>query len=406
MNRPRVLYISGSIGLGHVSKDLAITRELRRARPNMEILWLAGHPASEVLRDAGEKVVRESERWVGASEIAERCMHNGQLNLVRYVYRSLPSWVSNARVFSGVLKAYDIDIAVGNEAYEVDIPLVLRILRLRVPFVMIFDFVGSNATTKNPFDHLGAYILNAMWALDGRIYDGAPHSAIFIGEPDDIPNRPLGWALPNRREHAQKHYDFVGHVINFRPDECAGHPAWRRQLGYGEEPLIVCSVGGTSIGRNLLELCGQAFLPLRQSIPDARMVLVCGPRLPVGSVRVPSGIEVRGYVPRLYEMYACCDVAVVQCGASSTTELSALRKPFIYFPIDGHFEQEAVASRLARYGAGRRMSLKATSPERLAEAICQEYRRSVTYAPMPVDGALKAAAHILRALGESPNRQF
>jgi len=63
-------------------------------------------------------------------------------------------------------------------------------------------------------------------------------------------------------------------------------------------------------------------------------VLVCGPRLPVELVHVPTGSEVRGYLPRLYEMYAGCDVAVVQCGASSTTELSALRKPFIYFPID------------------------------------------------------------------------
>jgi UDP:flavonoid glycosyltransferase YjiC (YdhE family) len=91
-------------------------------------------------------------------------------------------------------------------------------------------------------------------------------------------------------------------------------------------------------------------------------------------------------------------VAVVQCGAASTTELCALRRPFIYFPIDGHFEQELVATRLVRYGAGRRMSLKGTTPESLAEAIRQECGRTATYNRMPVDGAVKAAAHILRAL--------
>ena len=399
MSGPRALYVSGSIGLGHVTNDLAIARELRRARPDIEIIWLAGHPASEVLRDAGENVVPESERWVGASEIAERCTHKGQLNLVRYVYRSLPSWAVNARLFNAVVKSYDIDIAIGNEAYEVAIPLVLRILRVRVPFVMILDFVGTDATTLNPFDHLGAYVVNAMWARDGRVYDGDPHSAIFVGELDDIPNRPFGWALPNRREHAQEHYDVVGHVINFRPEDYADRAAWRRQLGYREGPLIVCSVGGTSIGRDLLELCGQAFLPLRESMPDVHMVLICGPRLPVASVRAPDKVEVRGYVPRLYEIYACCDVAVVQCGAASTTELCALRRPFIYFPIDGHFEQEFVASRLARYGAGRRMSLKGTTPESVAEAVRLECGRSATYSRMPVDGAVKAAAHILRALG-------
>jgi len=135
------------------------------------------------------------------------------------------------------------------------------------------------------------------------------------------------------------------------------------------------------------------------------MVLVCGPRLPAESVRAPNNVEVLGYIPRLHEIYACCDVAVVQCGASSTTELCALRRPFIYFPIAGHFEQEAVASRLVRYGAGRRMSLKGTTPESLAEAIRREYERIVVYGPMPIDGAVKAAAHILRAMGYSLKAQ-
>jgi UDP:flavonoid glycosyltransferase YjiC (YdhE family) len=111
-------------------------------------------------------------------------------------------------------------------------------------------------------------------------------------------------------------------------------------------------------------------------------------------------VEVRGYVPRLYEHFACSDVAVVQCGASSTTELAALRKPFVYFPVDGHFEQEIVAARLARYGVGRRMSLPGTTPAELADAILGEYTRSGTSTPssLPTDGARRAARHILRVL--------
>jgi predicted glycosyltransferase len=75
----------------------------------------------------------------------------------------------------------------------------------------------------------------------------------------------------------------VGHVINFRPEEVGDRAELRRRLGYGDGPLVVCSVGGTSIGRELLELCGQAFLPLRESLPGVQMVLVCGPRLPAES---------------------------------------------------------------------------------------------------------------------------
>jgi UDP:flavonoid glycosyltransferase YjiC (YdhE family) len=104
---------------------------------------------------------------------------------------------------------------------------------------------------------------------------------------------------------------------------------------------------------------------------------------------------VRAYVPRLYEHFACCDVVVVQCGASSTTELCALGTPFVTFPIDGHYELELVAGRLARYGVGRRMSLKRTTPQALAAAICGDHGRRVPCA-MPVYCAVKAAEHILR----------
>ena len=197
-----MLYVSGSIGLRHVSRDLAIARELRRAKPDAEILWLAGHPASQVLRDAGEHVLPEAERWIGASAIAERCTRNGQLNLVRYVYRSLPSWAVNTRLFRSAVEAHDVDLAVGNEAWEVDIPLVTRTLRLRVPFVMILDFVGVVATAPGILDRLGAWGLSALWTMDRWTYRGDPHSAMFIGEPEDVPLGRLGWGLPDRRRHA------------------------------------------------------------------------------------------------------------------------------------------------------------------------------------------------------------
>ena len=56
MTSTRVLYISGSIGLGHVRRDLAIARELRRLDPEVEISWLAGEPASQIITEAVPRV--------------------------------------------------------------------------------------------------------------------------------------------------------------------------------------------------------------------------------------------------------------------------------------------------------------------------------------------------------------
>lgn len=59
-------------------------------------------------------------------------------------------------------------------------------------------------------------------------------------------------------------------------------------------------------------------------------------------------MEVQSYVDRLYEHFAASDLAVVQAGGTTTPELTALRRPFLYFPLEEHFEQQVhVAGRLA-----------------------------------------------------------
>lgn len=398
MGGPRALYVSSALGLGHVSKDLAIAHELRSLCPDVNVLWLTGRPASDALRQAGETVIPEATRWRGGTTVAEGALRDGQLDLITYIYRSLPAWAYNARLFRRVIGDYGVDVVIGDETWEIVIPINLHLLHLRVPFIMLFDFVGTEALTGRSFDRLRSYLLNVVWSLDAKALARGPYSEILIGEIEDVPDVPFGWRLPNRREHARAHYDVVGHCVDIRPEQYADRAAVRRRLGYDDRPLVICSVGGTAIGRQLLELCGQAYVPLRSLVPDVRMLLVCGPRVPMESVRAPEGVEVRGYVPKLAEHHACCDVAVVQCGASSTTELAALGTPFIYFPIEGHFEQEFVAARLARHGAGVRMSLTKTAPDDLARAIHEQYVSPGTPTPIPVDGARNAARHIASVL--------
>jgi UDP:flavonoid glycosyltransferase YjiC (YdhE family) len=106
-------------------------------------------------------------------------------------------------------------------------------------------------------------------------------------------------------------------------------------------------------------------------------------------------VEVRGYVPRLYEHLAACDVAVVQGGGTTTLEVSALRRPFLFFPVEGQVEQQTVvADRLARQRAGRRMRYSKTTPLTLAEAIAVELGREATWPPIRADGATRAAEAI------------
>ena len=62
-------------------------------------------------------------------------------------------------------------------------------------------------------------------------------------------------------------------------------------------------------------------------------------------------------------------------------ELTANKRPFLYFPLRHHFEQNFhVRHRLNRYGAGRCMDYETATPEIIAEAIAQEMDRPVTIA--------------------------
>ena len=75
-------------------------------------------------------------------------------------------------------------------------------------------------------------------------------------------------------------------------------------------------------------------------LPDTRLVLVAGPRLDPRELASHPRIEVRPFVPDLYEHHAAVDLAIVQGGLTTTMELAAFQTPFFYFPLRNHFEQQ------------------------------------------------------------------
>ena len=67
----RILFVSGSIGLGHVGRDIEIAGALRKLRPDVEISWMAESPASDVLEKAGEKLLPEASLLYSANSVLE-----------------------------------------------------------------------------------------------------------------------------------------------------------------------------------------------------------------------------------------------------------------------------------------------------------------------------------------------
>jgi predicted glycosyltransferase len=404
MPAPRVLFISGSIGLGHVTRDLAIAEALRHLVPGIQISWLAGDAARDVLACAREPLLPESARYTTGVSVVESISSSFVVNLAspRYLVRPRLALrllrqfrrdiASNVALVRDVSCREKFDLVVGDETFELALAVARNPRFKTAPFALITDFVGVDAMTRNPFERATVHLLNRGWtALLTRVPPPVDR-ILFVGEEADVADTTFGLGLPNRRETARRAVQFLGYVCPFNPAEYADHALVRARLGYGTEPLIVCSVGGTSVGAALLNLCAKAYPIIKERLPDVRLVLVCGPRLSASSCTAPVGVETRGYVPRLYEHFAACDLAVVHGGGTTTLELTALRRPFVYFPLEEHFEQQVhVAARLARHGAGVRLRFPDTTAESLAESVLANIGKAVSYPAIPTNGAQRAA---------------
>jgi UDP:flavonoid glycosyltransferase YjiC (YdhE family) len=217
--------------------------------------------------------------------------------------------------------------------------------------------------------------------------------SIFIGVPGDLVDAPLGPGLPRIRDWTERHFRFAGYVTGFEADEIADRAALRRELGFGDgETVCVVAAGGSGVGTHLLERVIEAYPAAKEQVPELRLVVVAGPRIDP-ELLARDGVETHGYVHRLYRHLAACDVAVSHGGLSTTMELTAAGRPFLYFPLRGHFEQNHhVAHRLDRHGAGRRMRFEEDGTEAIAAALSAELARAPRYLPVDDGGAARAAA--------------
>jgi predicted glycosyltransferase len=217
--------------------------------------------------------------------------------------------------------------------------------------------------------------------------------SVFVGDPDDVVDLDFGPGLPSIRSWTEQHYDFAGYIggIELIADE--DRAGIRAELGYRpDERVCVVSVGGTGVGSALLRRVIAAAGELHRDVPDLRLLLVAGPRIDPDSLPAADGIEVRGFVPDLWRHLAACDIAIVQGGLTTTMELVANRRPFVYVPLRNHFEQQVhVRHRLNRYRAGRCVEFDDLRPDVLAAAIAEELTAPVRSLPV-TDGAGRAAA--------------
>ncbi|MFW6078147.1 MAG: alpha/beta fold hydrolase [Gemmatimonadota bacterium] len=397
----RALYISSPIGLGHARRDVAVARELRRLVPGLEVDWLAQHPVTKVLEAEGERIHPASAHLASESRHIESESAEHDLHCFQAWRRMDEILVANFMVFHDLIREEHYDVWIGDEAWELDYYLHENPEQKRAAYVWLTDFVGW-LPMPDGGEH-EAFLTadyNAEMIEHIARFPRVRDRALFVGNPDDIVPERFGPELPPIREWTEENFAFPGYITGFDPEGLNEREGLRAELGYSpDEKVCIVTVGGSGVGGDLLRRVIASFDAAKRRVPGLRMVVVAGPRIDPHSLPRREGLEYHAYVHRLYRHLAACDLAVVQGGLTTAMELTANKRPFLYFPLRHHFEQNFhVRHRLDRYGAGRRMEFESATPEVIADAIAEEIGREVECRDVETDGARRAAEMIAELL--------
>ena len=354
VHRPRrALFVSSPIGLGHAWRDVAIARELRALVPDLEIHWLAQEPVTRVLEAEGERIHPASAELASEATHIDAEVQGHELDVFRAYRRMDEILLANFMLFHDVVEQEPYDLWIGDEAWEIDHFLHQNPECKRAAYVWLTTSSGSShlprATSARPSSPLTttprcSSRSSAIHALD---------RSIFIGTPCDIVPDRFGPDLPHIREWTEEHFAFTGDVPGHDGARSSlDRDALRAEFGYADDDRIcIAMAGGSAAGESLLR---------RHRGPRGR----CGPRprpaddhhrRPTYSNRHAASCNRRGdrrLRPRPEPSARGMYVAVVHGGLATTMELTGARRPFLYFPLKHHFEQQRhVRHRLEPYRA-------------------------------------------------------
>ncbi|MDE1872358.1 MAG: UDP-glucuronosyltransferase [Thaumarchaeota archaeon] len=121
----------------------------------------------------------------------------------------------------------------------------------------------------------------------------------------------------------------VGPIVR---DTLESREQLRKKYSFDRKTIVV-SIGGTDLGKFLIEKTVEAF---EKSALDAELVIVSGPSLEMKQLSHRN----LGFASNLHEIIFASDLVISLAGKSTIDESRHYGTPGIFIPIKGHFEQE------------------------------------------------------------------
>ena len=285
-------FFSSPIGLGHVTRDIAIVSNFE----NISVNFVTGSGAAKILKKLDYKL---EDVYSPPSFIVENGILNNQN---KWLWNYFQYYKKCKKISEKIIKKNNSNLIISDE----DFASLTVAQNLKIPNILITDVLETKFTKG-----IASFIEREMNKSMMKIIKNC-NLVIIPEEGDDQDNiRRTG---PIVRE------------TNLSREEL------RRKFSF-DKTTIVISIGGTSAGLFLIDKAIESILKINQ---DIEIVVVSGPSV----TKKFDNVKNLGFIDNLHELISASDLIISLAGKSTIDEARAYGTPGIFIPIKDHFEQE------------------------------------------------------------------
>ena len=293
-----LVFFSSPIGLGHATRDVAISQNLA----DISKRFVSGDPASKFISQNGFDVDNPYKPPPFQIE-------NGNLKQpLKWLFKYYSYYKECKLISSQILETYSPRLVISDE----DFASLVAAQEKGIKTILITDILETNFARG-----IGSIIEKQMNKSMKKIIKKC--NLVILPE--------------NGKE--EENIVRVGPIVRKTP---YSREQLREKFGFNKKTILV-SIGGTDSGRFLiektLEVCSKIDL-------DVELVIVSGPSF---KIELPN-IRNLGFVNNLHEVVFASDLIISLAGKSTIDESRHYGTPGIFIPIKGHFEQEENAREL------------------------------------------------------------
>ena len=334
-------FFSSPIGLGHVTRDIAIASNFENISTN----FVTGSGAARILENLD---LRVEDVYTPPQFIVE----NGSLkNSAKWLWNYFQYYKNCKNISKKIIENDNPRIVVSDE----DFASLTIAQDKKIPNVLITDILETKFT-KGFASIIEKKMNKSMHEIIKKCdYVIIPEDG--VDQDNIIRVGPIVRKTKQSREELREKFSFT-------------------------KKTIVVAIGGTDAGLFLIE----KVLEILPKLSEFEIVIVSGPSLSKKFEKIKN----LGFVNNLHEVIYAADVLVSLAGKSTIDEAKQYGTPAIFIPIRGHFEQEDNA---------RDEGFVFEDIERLDELILQKLEEKRN--PHDMGGAQKASEIIKNLLNSS-----